>query len=532
MREDVNQLSTSWADALKYYTSINADILKFNGTLAKYTEFSLFKQKFTVLYTIGRTKEASGIERALLSNAFGGGRFSEQVYNRWIANTAQQETNLAAALTLASDEFEPFLRRFVESDANRKVEAYRQYAKQQGMGDLDRQATEWFAASTLRINELKSVEDILFEEILNHVHEQVSSATWLIILECLLMVGMVLLTWMNYSLVAARREQSQAIRDVMVEVSEQHDLSHEVAIITEDDLGQVARALNLTLAVLREDFRVLQQFAQDIDDASTSTAATTVQTESNIEAERESITANKEAAEALNSGIEDDIASIAQVSSTASEARHSAQEGAGTVASAVTGIKTTADEVKHVGSIIEELNSRVNDILGMVDVIKSVAEQTNLLALNAAIEAARAGEQGRGFAVVADEVRALAQRTQESTEQISNVVDELTASSAKAIQSVEQGNQRAGEAVDMAEQINQILSTVTSNMAALDDIAQVVAQSAQNQRSAVGQMTDEMRNIDLMSQQNTDGAHHIAAAANQLSGIATEMLNQVKRYKV
>jgi methyl-accepting chemotaxis protein len=104
------------------------------------------------------------------------------------------------------------------------------------------------------------------------------------------------------------------------------------------------------------------------------------------------------------------------------------------------GISKTALEVAQVGETITELNSRVHDILGMVNVIKLVADQTNLLALNAAIEAARAGEQDRGFAVVADEVHTLAERTQQSTQEISNVVGILKSSSQNAFPSIESAN--------------------------------------------------------------------------------------------
>lgn len=532
MRSSVDDLSMSLTSALQYYTDINRFILDFNGVMAKNTPVPLFKQKFTVLYTISFAKEASGIERALLSNAFSAGQFSTVVYSRWLSNTAQQVAYLDASRALAPDEFKPFLDQFIVGNANAEVQRYRDHAQAQGLDPLDRSATEWFAASTARINELKDAEEELFAEILVHAEEEIRAAWLVMLLELLLLISMLALAGAIYSLIKARRSQSTAIAKVMVAVAERRDLSEQVEIITQDDLGQVATALNTTLAELRKDFAAILQYSQEIASASTETAATTEQTNVNIANERESISACRKSTEELNSSIDDDLVNIDRVSRTASQARQTVSNGETTVATAVAGIKTTAEEVQKVGDIIAELDSRVDDILGMVDVIRSVADQTNLLALNAAIEAARAGEQGRGFAVVADEVRALAQRTQESTEQISNVVDELTTSSNRAIQSVEQGNMQATEAVSLAELINKTLSSVTENMVTLDEIAQLVSQSAQTQQSAVGQMTDEMRNIDVMSQENTTGVEHIATAANQLSSIANDMLQRVKRYAV
>ena len=372
----------------------------------------------------------------------------------------------------------------------------------------------------------------MFEEIIAHAQEGKSAAYWLMFAELALLALMFLLSYVIFSMLTARRQQSNAIRKIMVSVAEDHNLHDDVEQITQDDLGEIAIALNRTLAELRKDFAAIQQHASEIASASTETAATTEQTNVNIAAERDSVGASRKSAEALNSSIEEDIISIGKVNDTAGQARQIASDGAANVANAVSGIRTTATEVQNVGTIMSELNARVEDILGMVDVIRSVAEQTNLLALNAAIEAARAGEQGRGFAVVADEVRALAQRTQESTEQISKVVDELTSSSNRAIQSVEQGNLQATEAVTMAEQINQTLDSMVASMVTLDEVAKDVLSSAQSQQSAVAAMTDEMRNIDVMSEENANGAQHISAAASQLSNIADEMLRQTKRYQV
>ena len=120
----------------------------------------------------------------------------------------------------------------------------------------------------------------------------------------------------------------------------------------------------------------------------------------------------------------------------------------------------------------------------------------------------------------------------DSTEQIARVVDDLTDSTKKAINSVQQGNQKATEAVDLAEQINLILSNVTSSMSELDKVAKDVSDSAHSQLAGVVTMTDEVRNIDMMSQQNADGANHLAVASSQLSSIANEMLAQIQQYKV
>lgn len=532
VRSQIDNQSIELADAIKYYTSSNAVILDFNAFIASHAKVAIFKQKLNSLFKLGIAKENAGIERALLNNAFARDQFDVELYKRWLSNVAQQEILLSSVEALSTDSFAVIISDFLRGPENSLISEFRRAASVGANISLNQNPENWFAAATARINKLKSVQEQLFDELFSHEADEINTATYIVILDTILQIFIIVLSVSIFLSLRRRSQQAIEIRRVMQAVEIDHDLSEQVKIITQDDLGDVANSLNTTVQRLRSDFNNFLKYAEEIAAASLESAATTQQTNVNIIEEKHSITHNLEASEELNKSIERDLVSIGKVHSTASSAKQSASEGEATVKQAVSGIKITADEVANVGQIMSVLNERVVEILGMVDVIRSVADQTNLLALNAAIEAARAGEQGRGFAVVADEVRALAKRTQDSTEEIARVVDDLTDSTKKAIHSVQQGNEKATEAVDSAEQINLILANVTANMSELDKVAQDVADSAQNQLAGVVAMTNEIRNIDTMSQQNADGANHLAAASSQLSSIANEMLTQIQQYKV
>lgn len=532
IRNQVDSQSITLPEALKFYTSANAIILDFNAYIASHAKVAIFKQKLNALYKLSIAKEKAGIERALLNNAFAKKQFDSALFNRWLANVSQQEILLASVEALSTDAFAGVMSSFLNGSENARVNRFRDAASVGANIPLNQNPADWFTAATDRINKLKAVQEQLFDELFSHEAKELSAATTIVIFDTLLLLFIFVLALTIFILLKQRLLQAKEIGRVMRAVEVDHDLSQQTELITQDDLGDVAKSLNTTITRLRADFNTFLKFAEEIAAASHQSATTTQQTNVNIIAEKKSITHNLHASEELNQSIERDLVSIGKVNSTASSAKQFASEGEETVKQAVSGIKITADEVANVGEIMSVLNERVMEILGMVDVIRSVADQTNLLALNAAIEAARAGEQGRGFAVVADEVRALAKRTQDSTEQIARVVDDLTDSTKKATNSVQQGNHKATEAVDLAEQINLILSNVTSSMSELDKVAKDVSDSAHSQLAGVVAMTDEVRNIDMMSQQNADGANHLAAASSQLSSIANDMLTQIQQYKV
>jgi methyl-accepting chemotaxis protein len=531
IRQQVDNLSIALPQALSYYTENNQLILDLNGALASEFEETNSSERFMTLYNIAYAKEQAGIERAVLSNVFSRGAFTPALFNSYIKLNTKQNTYMKSTFTVATPEFKKVLDQFLQSKESREVNRYRDIAENSEDG-FNVEASDWFSAATARINKLKTTEQILVTETTLYAEAQVSSTRTVIIFESIILILMIAVAYAVFSTISLRSKQSFEIDRFMNKMHTEKDLTDSVTVMTEDELGRIATLINITFAQIREDFIKFQDNAQQIGSATIQSASATEQSKANLIKLQLDISSIASATEEMSVSIKSVMENMLVASDEAQNAAKETVNGEQAVKTSMQGISKTATEVARVGETITELNSRVNDILGMVDVIKSVADQTNLLALNAAIEAARAGEQGRGFAVVADEVRTLAKRTQQSTQEISDVVDVLKSSSQKAFSSIESGNHQAEAAVTNSQQISVVLAKIVENIKSVDDVTRVIATSTQEQSTVIQSINGNVASIDQQARENVVGAEQLSASSLQLSQIAFDMEERIQTYKV
>lgn len=219
----------------------------------------------------------------------------------------------------------------------------------------------------------------------------------------------------------------------------------------------------------------------------------------------------------------------------ASAARQADQEvgnGSQVVKQTIASIGKLADEVRKGADAIGRLETDSNNIGAVLDVIKGIAEQTNLLALNAAIEAARAGEQGRGFAVVADEVRTLAQRTQESTREIQLMIEKLQDGAQEAVSVMHAGRKQAEASVAQASEAGRSLNTIRAAVSTIHDMSTQIATAAEEQGAVAEEINRNIVNISHIVEQTADGAAQTSSAGEELGRLAEQLDVVVKRFKL
>ncbi|MHB1619357.1 MAG: methyl-accepting chemotaxis protein [Sulfuricella sp.] len=299
-----------------------------------------------------------------------------------------------------------------------------------------------------------------------------------------------------------------------------------------NDSGSMLAAMKEMQTRLKEMIAGILADADQVSSTATELAASSSQV-------AESSRQQSEAASSMAAAVEEMTVSIDQVSENAHEARtlskrsgELSEQGAGVIQNAATEMSQISDSVKESSQIIATLEQQSGEISTIVNVIKEIADQTNLLALNAAIEAARAGEQGRGFAVVADEVRKLAERTSKSTQEIAVMINKIQGGTHSAFASMESGVARVSNGVTLANEAAGSITQIKTEAARVVQVVGDISNSLKEQSVASNDIAKNVEKIAQMSEENSAAVQETANAAQHLEHLATSMQNTIGRFKV
>ena len=351
-----------------------------------------------------------------------------------------------------------------------------------------------------------------------------------IILNTTIIVAMVFIsvvTFLLFHFVVAKR-----LKETYKATANSGDLTIQLPDNEGDEIGELRKSFNRyieelrgTIQMLASDVTILSQVAAELQSTSKE------QNENaNIQL-KESIYVSDAMTEMTASARE-----VATITGGAANAAHDADEAANNgkvvVSQTVESINALAEEVENTSSVITTLQSNSENIGSVLDVIRGVAEQTNLLALNAAIEAARAGEQGRGFAVVADEVRTLASRTQESTEEIQQIIHQLQSDSAHAVQAMEKGRSQAHASVAQAAKAGDSLKEITDAVTTIRDMNSQIASAAEEQTARSEEVKLNVEKINHVTELSTQIAERTSTVSEQLIETANRLETLIGKFKI
>ncbi|MCP2226994.1 methyl-accepting chemotaxis protein [Pseudomonas silensiensis] len=310
------------------------------------------------------------------------------------------------------------------------------------------------------------------------------------------------------------------------------NLSKAIEIDGKDEPARLLGALSVMQANLRKTIEQIAGSATQLGAAAEELSTVTEEASRGLQQQNNEIEQAATAVNEMTAAVEEVARNAVSTSEASSQSTQAAREGRDRVVETVDAIQTMTHDVQNTSLMIEGLAAQGRDIGKVLDVIRAIAEQTNLLALNAAIEAARAGEAGRGFAVVADEVRALAHRTAQSTQEIEKMVAGIQNGTGEAVSSMQQSNQRTQSTLEMARAAGVALEQITQSIHLINERNLVIASASEEQAQVSREVDRNLVNIRDLATQSAAGANQTSAATHELSRLAVDLNAMVARFVI
>lgn len=310
------------------------------------------------------------------------------------------------------------------------------------------------------------------------------------------------------------------------------DLRQRLPVNGDDEIAQLARGFNSFISKIQDTVVEVAKTSEQLGLSALDVSNQSNQTLADSQLQKDRTIMVVTAINEMGATVNEIASNAAQAAVTARDADTESVDGQKVVTRARSTINQLSKDVEQVGEVIESLATHTKSIGSILDVIRAISEQTNLLALNAAIEAARAGEAGRGFAVVADEVRNLASRTAASTNEVQTMIDKLQSETSRAVNAMEQSRSRSHEGVTAVDEASQSLSGISERIALISDMNIQVAAATEEQSTVVEDINRNVTEINDITQRTADTAHAAANASKSLNQLASRLDILVARFKV
>ncbi|MDX5363560.1 MAG: methyl-accepting chemotaxis protein [Pseudazoarcus pumilus] len=517
-----------------WYTGTINRLIASMAAVARFNEDPTIAQRASAFESLVRAKESAGLERALNAQIFAANFSTPEQYELLGRHINRQDAFFEMFRTAAGSEEIAALEALQQSAMTQDVMTLRaRIVELQMLGGFNVKPEDWFAASTRRIEGLRNIEQSIAAGIDRLSGRLVDAAMQALIVTLAAAVLAVLVTVAISTWVARSISRPlQAAIEVAEFVSREDDFTHKVPEEGVAEVMRAAQAFNALMDKLRMILGETGQSSHAIAEAAQSLSASSGTLSHSAELQ-------SDAASSMAAGVEQASVSISETASNAEAAADLVQRARERTGSALALMNEMVDRVRQIATRVNassrdviELETGSQKIGGIVAVIREIAEQTNLLALNAAIEAARAGEQGRGFAVVADEVRKLAERTSSATGEIGTIIEDIQSRVGGTVQAMQDTDSEVGSSLELVTRTAAALEEIGQSSSHVSENVQGIANAIREQNAAVQQVATNVERIADMTEQNSSAAQDNAATAAHLEEQVARLDALISRFRL
>ena len=530
IRKKVSNLEISVKEEVTWYTRMNKIILDIIGLEARLAPNEKVAMDFAAYVSFLRAKERAGIERAVLSVVFGKNRFTPSLYTKFIDLVAEQRAFTSDFLTFASPKMKKMYFDIKNSEAFKEVDRLREIAiSHYTSGNFGVDPEYWFKTITKKIDLLKQLDDEIAKVIKNRLDEVYNPFIW--VQFTLGVLGNIVVILIGFFSVKNLETQLKSLKSLILKIASEKDLSIEISKDT-GEFGQIRDALREFITALHEVMINASKGAVENKHMAEVLKKSFNVITNNIQKEAEIVNDTADKAESIKNNLMNEAEISNNVKNTIFEANKNLENAVEVISRTIDSIQANAQSENELAYKLDQLTNDAAQVKNVLNVIKEIADQTNLLALNAAIEAARAGEHGRGFAVVADEVRKLAERTQKSLGEIDATINVI-------VQAIEDANAQMQVNIEnvnaVTSQTNEVQDKIKGVSVVMNEAVVNVEENVKKLNNIVKAMQEfikKMEEVNNLSNENKENVLNNNANIEKIAALANELLREISQFKI